>query len=107
VIEQAVAQKLMATQALLRTQLPGNSEATNSFEIGKVTVTSSHRVSLNNQAAVEVEGTYTLKGGSLNRAQRQQARPFELYLQQGEDKEQWLLLEPKATGGYDRRRVNF
>jgi len=106
VVEQAIAQKLMATQTLLRTQLPGESEATNPFAIGRVTVTSTRQISLDNQAAVEVEGTYTLKGGNLSRAQRQQVSPFNLYLQQGEDKEQWWLLEPKATGGYSRRQVN-
>jgi hypothetical protein len=106
VVEQAVAQKLMATQALLRTQLPGDVEATNTFEVGRVKVTATRRVSLDDQAAVEVEGTYTLKGGNLTRAQRQQLRPFDLYLQRGETQDQWLLLEPKANGGYNRRQVS-
>jgi hypothetical protein len=94
VVEQAVAQKLAQTQSLLRSQLSGEDLAAATFEVGQVTVSSRHPVTLDHRSAVEVEGTYTLKGNTLNRSQRQQVRPFDIYLQRGADRDQWFLLEP-------------
>jgi hypothetical protein len=98
VVEQAVAQKLVQAQSLLRTQLTGEELETSGVEIGKVKVSSSQNVTLGDISAVEVEGIYTLKGGDLSRSQRQQTRPFDIYLQRGAEKDQWRLLEPQQAG---------
>jgi hypothetical protein len=97
VVQQAVAQKLWQTQSLLRAQLSGQALVESTFEVGKVKVNAHHPVSLGQVSAVEVEGTYTLKGGDLSRAQRRQLRPFDIYLQRGPEKDQWRLLEPTST----------
>ena len=98
VVETAVAQKLLQTQELLRSQLAHEITAIQSFEVGRVKVSSKRKVTLGNQPAFEVEGTYTLKGGNLSRIQRQQSRPFDIYLQRGAEQDQWFLLEPNFTG---------
>lgn len=102
VVEKAVAQKLVQTQELLRSQLSNPTDAS-SFEIGRVKVDAKHNVTLDDRSVVEVEGTYTLKGGDLSRAQRRQQRPFEVLLQRGSEEEQWLLLEPNASGASNRQ----
>jgi hypothetical protein len=96
VVEKAVVQKLEQTQALLRSQLSSNEPATDSLGVGQVSISSTHRVVIGNQPAIEVEGTYRLKGGNLSRSQRREVRPFDLYLRQGSETDQWLLLEPVA-----------
>jgi len=94
VVERAIAQKLEQTQGVLRSQLSTEESSSNPFQVGKVSVSRQHQVLVGSQAAVEVEGTYTLKGGTLSRRQRQQQRPFDLYLKKGGKTDQWLLLEP-------------
>ena len=98
VVEKALAQKLVQTQGLLRSQLAGEDISTNPFSVGRVRVSSKRNVSLDWQSAIEVEGTYTLKGRDLSRSQQQQLRPFDIYLQRGSEEDQWLLLEPRSTG---------
>jgi hypothetical protein len=96
-VEQAIAQKLVQTQGVLRSQLSTEESSSKPFQVGKVSVSRQHKVMVGQQAAVEVEGTYTLKGGTLSRSQRQQQRPFDLYLQRGAETDQWLLLEPDVS----------
>ncbi|MBD1917524.1 MULTISPECIES: hypothetical protein [Cyanophyceae] len=92
VVEGAIAQKLSQTQAVLYRQFAA--AATDRTQVSRIRITDHHWTELAGQPAVEVAGTYHLKGGSLTNAQRSQTREFDVYLQRGATKDQWLLLEP-------------
>lgn len=92
VVEGAIAQKLAQTQAVLYRQFAA--APTDRTQVGRIRVTDHHWTELAGQPTVEVVGTYHLKGGSLTNAQRNQTREFDVYLQRGATKDQWLLLEP-------------
>lgn len=93
VVEAAIAQKLFQTQAVLYRQL-APIDSTDLAQVGRIRVTNHHWTTLADRPAVEVVGTYHLKGGQLTTAQRRQTRSFDLYLQRGTSKELWLLLDP-------------
>ncbi len=107
VVEKAVAQKLVQTQELLRSQLASGGDAPKPLAVGQVKVSSKGSVTVGGQSAIEVQGTYTLKGGDLSRAQRQQSRPFDLYMQPGSDEDPWRLLEPDFAGVDQQPRWQF
>ncbi|OKH50101.1 hypothetical protein NIES30_05210 [Phormidium tenue NIES-30] len=91
-VEGAIAQKLSQTQAVLYRQFAA--APTDRTQVGRIRITDHHWTELSGQPTVEVVGTYHLKGGSLTNAQRGQTREFDVYLQRGATKDQWLLLEP-------------
>lgn len=95
VVAVAVAQKVAQTQVTLQQQL-GLGTATEAIDLPQASgihVTGHHWITLNNQPAVEVNGTYHLKGGGLGWGQQRQTRPFSLYLRRaGED--QWAVVDP-------------
>ncbi|MBD2108069.1 hypothetical protein [Nodosilinea sp. FACHB-13] len=92
VVEGAIAQKLSQTQTVLYRQF--SSAPTDRAEVGRIRITDHHWSEIAGQPTVEVAGTYHLRGGNLTSAQRSQTRDFEVYLQRGATKDQWLLLEP-------------
>ncbi|MFQ4139090.1 hypothetical protein PGN35_022535 [Nodosilinea sp. PGN35] len=92
VVESAIAQKLSRTQAVLYRQF--DSAPADRAEVGRIRITEHRWTELAGQPAVEVAGTYHLRGGRLTSAQRSQTRDFEVYLQRGATKDQWQLLEP-------------
>ncbi|PSN13357.1 hypothetical protein C7293_16235 [filamentous cyanobacterium CCT1] len=94
VVEMAIAQKLSQTQAVLYRQLESSVDPADLAQVGRIRISDHHWTTLANQPAVEVAGTYHLKGGQLTAAQRRQTRDFDLYLRRGDSKDQWLLLEP-------------
>ena len=99
VVEGAIAQKLSQTQALLYRQF--GQQAGRQFradpadlaQVGRIRIADHHWTEIAGQPAVEVAGTYHLKGGGLTNAQRRQTRDFNLYLRRGATPDQWLLLE--------------
>ncbi|MGB3309040.1 MAG: hypothetical protein WBG32_21145 [Nodosilinea sp.] len=93
VVEMAIAQKLSQTQAVLYRQLESSVDPADLAQAGRIRIADHHWTTLASQPAVEVAGTYHLKGGQLTAAQRRQTRAFDLYLQR-DSKDQWLLLEP-------------
>lgn len=92
VVEEAIAQKLSQTQAILYRQFAA--APTDRTQVGRIHINDHHWTELAGQPTVEVAGTYHLKGGNLTSAQRSQTREFEVYLQRGATRDQWLLLEP-------------
>ncbi|PSR19290.1 hypothetical protein C8255_03115 [filamentous cyanobacterium CCP3] len=94
VVEMAIAQKLSQTQAVLYRQFASSVDPADRAQVGRIRISDHHWTTLDNQPAVEVAGTYHLKGGQLTAAQRRQTRDFDLYLRRGDSKDQWLLLEP-------------
>ncbi|MGG6239400.1 hypothetical protein ACQ4N7_12270 [Nodosilinea sp. AN01ver1] len=94
VVELAIAQKLAQTQAVLYRQFGSAVDPADLAQVGRIRISDHHWTTLANQPAVEVSGTYHLKGGQLTVAQRRQTRDFDLYLRRGDSKDQWLLLEP-------------
>ncbi|MBE9157463.1 hypothetical protein IQ265_11600 [Nodosilinea sp. LEGE 06152] len=94
VVEMAIAQKLSQTQAVLYRQLESAISSSELAQVGSIRIADHHWTTLANQPAVEVAGTYHLKGGQLTAAQRRQTRAFDLYLRRGDSKDQWLMLEP-------------
>ncbi|HSM81469.1 MAG TPA: hypothetical protein VLS96_07275 [Nodosilinea sp.] len=94
VVEAAIAQKLSQTQLVLYRQLDASTPPTDLAQVNRIRVANHHWTTIANQPAVEIAGTYHLKGGGLSAAQRRQTREFDLYLQRGAEKGQWLLLEP-------------
>ncbi|WP_035985585.1 hypothetical protein [Leptolyngbya sp. KIOST-1] len=94
VVETAIAQKLSQTQAVLYRQLDATTAPGDLAQVGRIRITDHHWTTLANQPAVEVAGTYHLRGGALTAAQRRQTRNFDLYLRRGDSQDQWLLLEP-------------
>ena len=94
VVELAIAQKLAQTQAVLYRQFEPSVDPADLSQVGRIRIADHHWTTLANQPAVEVAGTYHLKGGQLTAAQRRQTRDFDLYLRRGDSKDQWLLLEP-------------
>ncbi len=97
VVEGAIAQKLSQTQAVLYRHFAA--APTDRTQVGRIHVTDHHWTELSGQPTIEVIGTYHLKGGSLTNAQRGQTREFDVYLQRGATKDQWLLLEPVNVQG--------
>ena len=97
VVEAAIAQKLSQTQAILYRQVAPAIPSPELAQVGSLRIANHHWTTLADQPAVEVAGTYHLKGGALTAAQRRQTRAFDLYLQHGPTKNQWLLLEPVPT----------
>lgn len=94
VVEMAIAQKLAQTQAVLYRQFESSVDSGDLAQVDRIRISDHHWTTLADQPAVEIAGTYHLKGGQLTRAQRSQTRAFDLYLQRGDSKDQWLLLEP-------------
>jgi hypothetical protein len=92
VVEGAIAQKLSQTQAILYRQF--GAAPADLAQVGRLRITDHHWTEIAGQPTVEVAGTYHLKGGGLTSAQRRQTRDFDVYLQRGTAKDQWLLLEP-------------
>lgn len=92
----ALSQKVADTQTLLYRQLALPEGELTPAQISGVRVTGHHWITLNGQPVMEVEGIYRLKGGGLTRSQQRQARDFSLYLQRGETKDDWLLVNPAA-----------
>ncbi|MEO1069702.1 MAG: hypothetical protein AAFW95_11380 [Cyanobacteria bacterium J06638_6] len=93
VIESAIAQKLSQTQAVLYRQLtPGTPD--DLAQVGRIRITDHQWTTVAGQPTADVVGTYHLKGGGLSGAQRKQTRAFEVYLQRGDTKGQWRLVEP-------------
>jgi hypothetical protein len=99
VVEGAIAQKLSQTQAVLYRQFAA--APADRAQVGRIRITDHHWTEIAGQPTVEVAGTYHLKGGNLTNAQRSQTREFDVYLQRGATKDQWLLLEPVSTQGGD------
>ncbi|WP_017298485.1 hypothetical protein [Nodosilinea nodulosa] len=97
VVEAAIAQKLSQTQAVLYRQLAPAIPPADLAQVGRIRITDHHWTTLAGQPAVEVTGSYHLKGGQLTSAQRRQTREFDLYLQRGDTKQSWLLLEPSLA----------
>lgn len=95
VVEGAIAQKLAQTQTVLYRQF--SSAPTDRAEVGRIRIADHHWSEIAGQPTVEVAGTYHLKGGNLTSAQRSQTRDFDIYLQRGATKDQWLLLEPVSA----------
>lgn len=95
VVEGAIAQKLSQTQAILYRQF--GAAPADLAQVGRIRIADHHWTEIVGQPAVEVAGTYHLKGGGLTSAQRRQTRDFDLYLQRGTTQDQWLLLEPAPT----------
>ena len=95
VVEGAIAQKLSQTQALLYRQFGRQFRAdpADLAQVGRIRIADHHWTEIAGQPAVEVAGTYHLKGGGLTSAQRRQTRDFDLYLRRGTTPDQWLLLE--------------
>lgn len=95
VVEGAIAQKLSQTQAMLYRQFGRQPQAdpADLAQVGRIRITDHHWTEIASQPAVEVAGTYHLKGGGLTSAQRRQTRDFDLYLRRGTTPDQWLLLE--------------
>ena len=95
VVAEAVTQKVAQTQVALQRQL-GQASAPGGVDVPQasgVHVTQHRWITLNNQPAVAVSGTYHLKGGGLGWGQQRQTRPFSLYLRRvGED--DWVLVDP-------------
>lgn len=91
VVEGAIAQKLSQTQALLYRHL--KADPADLAQVGRIRITDHHWIEIAGQPAVEVAGTYHLKGGELTSAQRSQTRDFDLYLRRDTTPDQWLLLE--------------
>ena len=98
VVESAIAQKLSQTQAILYRQLAPTTPD-QLAQVGRIRITDHHWMTLAGQPTADVVGTYHLKGGELSRAQKRQTRDFEVYLQRGEVKGQWRLLEPAIAAG--------
>lgn len=92
----AIAQKVAQTQALLQTQL-ASPAAVETFQVSQVKIADHHWLTIAEQPAVLVQGTYKLQGGGLARSQQRQARPFEIYLRRGDTKDQWQPLDPGST----------
>lgn len=95
VVAEAVAQKVAQTQVALQQQLglATDTEAMDLPRASGIHVTGHRWMTLNNQPAVVVNGTYHLKGGGLGWGQQRQTRPFSLYLRRaGED--QWVAMDP-------------
>lgn len=101
VIEAAIAQKLSQTQAVLYRQLVPAISPADLAQVSSLRITNHRWITLADQPAVEVTGSYRLKGGQLTTAQRRQTRAFDLYLRRGNTKESWLLLEPIAAQSGD------
>lgn len=97
VVEDAIAQKLSQTQAVLYRQFAA--VPTDRAQVGRIRIADHHWTELAGQPTVEVVGTYHLKGGNLTAAQRSQTREFDVYLQRGAAKDQWLLLKPISARG--------
>lgn len=95
VVEGAIAQKLSQTQAILYRQFGRQLKAdpADLAQVGRIRIADHHWTEIAGQPAVEVAGTYHLKGGGLTSAQRRQTRDFDLYLRRGTTPDQWLLLE--------------
>ncbi len=95
VVEGAIAQKLSQTQALLYRQFERQLKVdpADLAQVGRIRIADHHWTEIAGQPAVEVAGTYHLKGGGLTSAQRRQTRDFDLYLRRGTTPDQWLLLE--------------
>ncbi|MGF1517563.1 MAG: hypothetical protein ACFCVB_07140 [Nodosilinea sp.] len=91
VVEGAIAQKLSQTQAMLYRQL--KADPADLAQVGRIRIANHHWTEIAGQPAVEVAGTYHLKGGGLTSAQRRQTRDFDLYLQRGTTPDHWLLLK--------------
>ncbi|PZV06978.1 MAG: hypothetical protein DCF32_08535 [Leptolyngbya sp.] len=102
VVEGAIAQKLSQTQAVLYRQFAA--APTERAQVGHIRITDHHWTEIAGQPTVEVAGTYHLKGGNLTSAQRHQTRDFDVYLQRGATKDQWLLLEPIPNQSSDALR---
>ncbi|MBE9136390.1 hypothetical protein IQ254_04095 [Nodosilinea sp. LEGE 07088] len=93
VIESAIAHKLSQTQAVLYRQLtPAAPDEL--AQVGRIRITAHQWTAVAGQPTAAVVGTYHLKGGGLSGAQRRQTRNFEVYLQRGDAKGQWRLVEP-------------
>lgn len=93
VVADAIAHKVAQTQALLSRQLATASQDSETFRVGSVKVTHHQWTTLADQPVVEVEGTYHLYGGGLTWAQQKQARDFDLYLQRGNTKTEWQVVD--------------
>ncbi|TVQ13432.1 MAG: hypothetical protein EA368_02205 [Leptolyngbya sp. DLM2.Bin27] len=96
VVEGAIAQKLSQTQIILYRQLgrQAGADPADLAQVSGIRIADHHWTEIAGQPAVEVAGTYHLKGGGLTSAQRRQTRNFDVYLQRGTAKDQWRLLEP-------------
>jgi hypothetical protein len=94
VVADAIAHKVAQTQALLTRQLALPEEAP--AQVGSVKITHHHWTTIGNQPVVALEGTYRLQGGGWARSQQRQTRPFSLYLQRGDSKDQWIVVDPTA-----------
>jgi hypothetical protein len=104
IVEAAIAQRLAQAQVVFDGQpiasfnQPSSSAPTAnlpaSTQVGGVRVDHYHRVNVGEQWALEVTGTYRLRSGDLSKAQRRQARPFDIYLQR-DRQERWYLLTPE------------
>lgn len=96
-VEAALMQQITQTQTLLHANLGATDAPLSQYQVGRVKIQHQQSLTLDHHPAVEVRGTYTLKGDRLSRSQRQQSRPFTLYLTQSSDQTNWTLIQPAPT----------
>ncbi|HIK44838.1 MAG TPA: hypothetical protein IGR64_08095 [Leptolyngbyaceae cyanobacterium M65_K2018_010] len=94
IVAAAIAQKVAATQALLSQQLALPEEAIIPTQVKSVRITDHHWITVANQSAVQVQGTYRLQGGGLARSQQRQVRDFTLVFSRGDSQDQWQVVDP-------------
>lgn len=97
VVAEAVAQKVAQTQVELQRQLGlgADGEAMAVPQASGIHITEHHWITIDQQPAVAVSGTYHLKGGGLGWGQQRQTRPFTLYLRPV-DKDVWVAVDPPS-----------
>ena len=96
VVVAAISTKLSQTQSLLSRQLDLSDRPQVAETVRQVRITERHWTILDQRPLMQVRGTYRLSGTGWSRSQQPQA--FEIYLQRGENREQWLLVDSSAQG---------
>lgn len=97
VIQQGVVRQFEQLQQELQQQLGMASPGLAGVQIAGVEVKRTERLVLQDLPAYRLQGSYTLKGKSLSRSQRQARNPFEIYLQSQDGGQSWVLLKPAVT----------
>jgi len=92
VVADAIATQLQQTRQELAQTLKG--DPTSSFQITDITITQRQPTAIAGYSALQLRGTYTLKGRYLNRSLKQPDNPFEIYLTPTADGKTWQLLRP-------------
>jgi N-methylhydantoinase A/oxoprolinase/acetone carboxylase beta subunit len=85
-VEKAIATQVRQTQQELSQQLFRGAVALPEARLSRVTIQDRHRLSIENRTAYRIRGTYDVTLEQLKRRVTQRQNPFEVYLQQAEDK---------------------